>query len=107
MKLVVVGSGLAGLLTAIEASEGVPGAEVTLVTKGSLLESNTAWAQGGVAIVGPQPDTVVSHVTDTRRAGAGRCSGWASAWRACWQPPSACRAWCMAGRRARRSAPRG
>jgi len=71
MKLVVVGSGLAGLLTAIEASENVAGAEVTLVTKGSLLESNTAWAQGGVAVVGPQPDTVVSHVTDTRRAGAG------------------------------------
>ncbi|TGO06091.1 L-aspartate oxidase [Serinibacter arcticus] len=71
MKLVVVGSGLAGLLVAIEASESIADAEVTLVTKGSLLESNTAWAQGGVAVVGPQPDTVVSHVTDTRRAGAG------------------------------------
>lgn len=71
MKLVVVGSGLAGLLVAIEASENVADAEVTLVTKGSLGESNSAWAQGGVAVVGPQPDTVVSHVTDTRRAGAG------------------------------------
>lgn len=71
MKVVVVGSGLAGLLVAIEASENVADAEVTLVTKGSLGESNSAWAQGGVAVVGPQPDTVVSHVTDTRRAGAG------------------------------------
>ncbi|PWD50231.1 L-aspartate oxidase [Serinibacter arcticus] len=68
MKIVVVGSGLAGLLTAVEASEQH---EVTLVTKGALADSNTAWAQGGVAVVGPQPDTVVAHVSDTRRAGAG------------------------------------
>lgn len=66
--IVVVGSGLAGLLTAIEASATC---DVVLVTKGALADSNTTWAQGGVAVVGPQPDSVVSHVTDTRRAGAG------------------------------------
>lgn len=71
MKVVVVGSGLAGLLTAIEASENEQISQVVLVTKGTLADSNTAWAQGGVAVVGPQPDTVVAHVSDTRRAGAG------------------------------------
>ncbi|PFG19213.1 L-aspartate oxidase [Serinibacter salmoneus] len=68
MNLVVVGSGLAGLLTAIEASTSH---HVTLVTKDALAVSNTAHAQGGIAVVGGRPDTVVSHVTDTRRAGAG------------------------------------
>lgn len=68
MNLVVVGSGLAGLLTAIEASTSH---QVTLVTKDALAVSNTAHAQGGIAVVGGRPDTVVSHVTDTRRAGAG------------------------------------
>lgn len=68
MRIVVVGSGLAGLLTAIEASTAH---EVVLVTKGALTESNTVHAQGGVAVVGPRPDSVVAHVTDTRRAGAG------------------------------------
>lgn len=68
MNLVVVGSGLAGLLTAIEASTSH---RVTLVTKDALAVSNTAHAQGGIAVVGGRPDTVVSHVTDTRRAGAG------------------------------------
>ena len=68
MKVLVIGSGLAGLLTAIEASASH---EVTLVTKGRLGASNSAWAQGGIAVVGPRPDSVVAHVTDTRRAGAG------------------------------------
>ena len=68
MKVVVVGSGLAGLLTAIEASSSH---DVTLVTKGTLGASNSAMAQGGIAVVGPRPDSVVAHVTDTRRAGAG------------------------------------
>ncbi|GMA32017.1 L-aspartate oxidase [Litorihabitans aurantiacus] len=67
MSLVVVGSGLAGLLVALEAEAS--GTAVVLVAKGALTESNTAWAQGGVAVVGPRPDTVVSHVSDTRRAG--------------------------------------
>lgn len=68
MNVLILGSGLAGLLAAIEASATH---EVTLVTKGALAESNTAHAQGGVAVVGLPPDTTEAHAADTVRAGAG------------------------------------
>lgn len=68
MRIVVVGSGLAGMLLAIEASQQH---EVTLVTKTQLEHSASALAQGGIAVVGPRPDSVLAHVADTRRAGAG------------------------------------
>ncbi|MGO1318597.1 MAG: L-aspartate oxidase, partial [Cellulomonadaceae bacterium] len=69
-RVVVVGSGVAGLLAALEASVF---ARVTLVTKAELGESNTAHAQGGVAVAGPAPDSVAAHVHDTLAAGAGLC----------------------------------
>lgn len=72
MRIVVVGSGLAGLLTAIELAAYDGGAhQVLLLTKAELGQSNTRYAQGGVAVVGPRPDSVEAHVADTLRAGAG------------------------------------
>ncbi|PRZ40495.1 L-aspartate oxidase [Antricoccus suffuscus] len=72
--IIVVGSGIAGLTAALSASRA--GQSVTLISKASLLESNTRYAQGGIATVlpdlgGPPEDSVESHVADTHAAGAG------------------------------------
>ncbi|GAA3546237.1 L-aspartate oxidase [Aeromicrobium flavum] len=71
-RVVVVGSGIAGLTTALDLAAR-PGVEVTLVAKARLDQSNTAMAQGGVAVVTAPTDTVASHVADTVAAGAGLC----------------------------------
>ncbi|GAA1438331.1 L-aspartate oxidase [Leifsonia poae] len=66
--IVVVGSGVAGLVAALEASRRH---RVTVVTKAELSESNTAYAQGGIAAAVFPDDTVEAHIADTLRAGAG------------------------------------
>ncbi|UOY03410.1 L-aspartate oxidase [Blastococcus sp. PRF04-17] len=67
----VVGSGAAGLMTALALSEA--GVDVTVVTKGALGDGSTAWAQGGLAaVLGPDDDAEL-HVRDTLVAGAGLC----------------------------------
>ncbi|MFT4188285.1 MAG: L-aspartate oxidase [Aeromicrobium sp.] len=68
--ILIVGSGVAGLTAALDA-DGRDGVEVTLVTKSTLDQSNTWFAQGGVAVVTSADDTVASHVADTLVAGAG------------------------------------
>ena len=73
MRVVVVGSGIAGLYAAVKASAKH---DVTLITKDVLGESNTHYAQGGIAAVTASDDTVAEHVADTMYAGAGLC----------WQP---------------------
>ncbi len=69
MHLIVVGSGVAGLTAALEAVDA--GHDVTLLTKSDLAQSNTRYAQGGVAVVMTSDDTVAEHVQDTLIAGAG------------------------------------
>jgi L-aspartate oxidase len=69
-RVVVVGTGIAGLVTAYRASRNH---EVTLVTKAELAESNTRYAQGGIAAALFPDDSVASHIADTIRAGAGLC----------------------------------
>ena len=71
MKIVVVGSGIAGLTAALEASKRH---EVTLITKAELAESNTRYAQGGIAAVMFDDDSVENHIADTIAAGAGLCN---------------------------------
>lgn len=66
---IVVGSGIAGLITALHAVEG--GCRVTLVTKDVLEHANTRYAQGGIAGVMFDDDRVEDHVRDTITAGAG------------------------------------
>lgn len=68
--IVVIGSGIAGLIAALELSLVH---DVTLVTKSELAESNTRWAQGGIAAAMFPDDSVAAHVADTLRAGAGLC----------------------------------
>ena len=66
----VIGSGIAGLTFALEAAEH---GRVAIVTKRGLDESNTAYAQGGIAAVWNDDDSIESHVADTLEAGAGLC----------------------------------
>ncbi|SEU31329.1 L-aspartate oxidase [Paenibacillus sp. NFR01] len=67
----VIGSGIAGLYTAIKASED---RKVIMITKKSLMESNTRYAQGGIAAVIAEDDSPAYHRQDTLMAGAGLCS---------------------------------
>lgn len=69
MRVVVVGSGIAGLTTALHAVAA--GADVTLVTKDVLEHANTRYAQGGIAGVMFADDTIEDHIRDTLTAGAG------------------------------------
>ncbi|MFL1999608.1 L-aspartate oxidase [Microbacterium sp. A1-JK] len=67
--VVVVGSGIAGLTAALHALE--TGCRVTVVTKRAVSESNTRYAQGGIAAVWTPTDSVDDHAHDTLVAGAG------------------------------------
>ncbi|MEW5820408.1 MAG: L-aspartate oxidase, partial [Cyanobacteriota bacterium] len=68
---VVVGSGISGLYTALKIAE--KGIKIALITKDKTGESNTRYAQGGVAAVIPENtcDSIDLHVKDTLSAGAG------------------------------------
>lgn len=70
--LAVVGTGVAGLTAALRAAE--LGLRVVAVTKSTIEDGNTRWAQGGVAVVLPGTgDSVDAHVRDTLAAGGGLC----------------------------------
>ncbi|MGM0529509.1 MAG: L-aspartate oxidase [Bacteroidota bacterium] len=67
----VIGSGIAGLSFALKAAES---GKVCLVSKVNIDETNTRYAQGGIASVMYSPDTVEKHVRDTIAAGRGICN---------------------------------
>jgi L-aspartate oxidase len=67
---VVVGSGIAGLSFALKAAKH---GSVAVITKRKGADSNTAWAQGGIACVSSDEDSFELHVRDTLEAGAGLC----------------------------------
>jgi L-aspartate oxidase len=66
--MLVIGSGAAGLRAAIEAAGF---GQVILVTKGGLLDSNTYYAQGGLAAVMDREDSLASHIADTLTTACG------------------------------------
>ncbi|MCB0393987.1 MAG: L-aspartate oxidase, partial [Bdellovibrionales bacterium] len=70
-RALVIGTGLAGLSTALYLSEEMP---VTLISKSVLRSGNTNWAQGGIAAAVSDSDSIENHIQDTLFAGAGLCN---------------------------------
>ncbi len=70
-NFIVIGSGIAGLRSAIELAR--QGHGVTVLTKDKADESNTEYAQGGIAVALSDDDEVALHEEDTLKAGAGLC----------------------------------
>jgi len=68
--ILVIGSGLSGLLFSIKA---VKNGTVNLITKGRIHESATNLAQGGFAAVVSDKDSFEQHIADTLKVGAGLC----------------------------------
>lgn len=66
----IIGSGIAGLSYAIKTAHANPDKKVLLVTKVAEDETNTKYAQGGIAVVLDEDDSFESHVKDTLDAGA-------------------------------------
>ena len=67
---IIVGSGAGGLSAALHAAEQ---GRVCVLTKKTAPESNSSWAQGGIACVQSEGDSIEQHVSDTLIAGAGLC----------------------------------
>ena len=73
--VLIVGSGVAGLFTAIKIAEQRPELSITILTKADRGETNTKYAQGGVAAVWDlKLDHYDKHVADTLDAGDGLCN---------------------------------
>ena len=68
--VLIVGSGAAGLSLALQLPDSL---SIGLLSKADVHSGSTSWAQGGMAAVLHERDTVASHVEDTLQAGAGLC----------------------------------
>ena len=69
--ILVVGAGIAGLRAALEIPKEV---DVLVVTKDQIQQSNSAYAQGGIAGVMSPEDRFENHIEDTLTAGGGLCN---------------------------------
>jgi L-aspartate oxidase len=70
----IIGSGVAGLTFAIKIADRFPDRKITIITKSNADESNTKYAQGGIAIVTDQTeDSYKKHIEDTLICGDGLC----------------------------------
>lgn len=67
--ILILGSGVAGLSTAIKLAKALPDKQIIVATKDRKEESNTKYAQGGIAVVWDKLDSFESHIADTIRAG--------------------------------------
>lgn len=67
--ILILGSGVAGLSTAIKLAKALPDKKIIVATKDKKEESNTKYAQGGIAAVWDEEDTFESHIEDTLKAG--------------------------------------
>jgi L-aspartate oxidase len=71
----VIGSGIAGLTYALKMSKKFPGKKILVLTKAKADETNTKYAQGGVAVVNDlENDSFEKHIEDTLIAGDGLCN---------------------------------
>ena len=72
--VLIIGSGIAGLSVAIKVAEKFPDRKCVIITKQESAESNTRYAQGGIAVVCDLVnDSYEAHITDTLNAGDGLC----------------------------------
>ena len=73
--VLILGGGIAGCVTAIRLSELNPELQITILNKTTKGDTNTSWAQGGIATVWDQSvDKVSKHIEDTLIAGDGLCN---------------------------------
>ncbi|HSH72455.1 MAG TPA: L-aspartate oxidase [Methylophilaceae bacterium] len=70
--VLIIGSGLAGLTVALKVAADK---KVCLVSKRNINDSSSNWAQGGIAAVLTDDDSIEAHIQDTLVAGAGLCDG--------------------------------
>lgn len=68
--VLIIGAGAAGLTSALRLA---PSARVAVICKGDLNQGSTWWAQGGIAAVLDENDTIEAHIADTLAAGADLC----------------------------------
>ncbi len=72
-QVLVLGTGIAGLSTALKFAETEGVIQVTLISKDRADEGSTRYAQGGIASVWSEQDSFEQHIQDTLQAGAGLC----------------------------------
>ena len=70
-EVLIVGTGISGLIAAIKLSERY---SVTILSKSSLSDCSTAWAQGGIAAVIDNEDNINNHIKDTINNGHEICN---------------------------------
>src|ERR1700755_3640686 len=71
----IIGSGIAGLTFAVKTARRFPDKTITILTKANTDETNTKYAQGGIAVVNDlENDSFAKHIQDTLIAGDGLCN---------------------------------